>query len=82
MTRHSPLSCCVGVAKGVRIVPGHPVYVLLVPMVTTGCPACAKTPYVYASVRRLHSSLPECVPMMPSPELGWLAEATLVYVLC
>ena len=68
--------------QGARIVPGHPVYVMLVPMVITGCLACAKTPEVYASVRRLHSLLPECVPMMPSQELGWPAEATLVYVLC
>ena len=68
--------------QGARIVPGHPVYVMLVPMGTTGCLACAKTPEVYASVRRLHSLLPECVPMMPSQELGWPAEATLVYVLC
>ena len=44
-------------------VPGHPVYVVL----------------VYASVRRLHSLLPECVPMMPSQELGWLAEAFLCF---
>ena len=60
MTRHSPLFCCVCVAR----VPGHPVYVMLVPMGTTGCLACAKTPKVYASVRRLHSLLPECVPVV------------------
>ena len=65
-----------------QIVPRHPVYVMLVPMLTTGCLACAKTPEVYASVRRLHSLLPECVSMMPRQELGWPVEATLVYVLC
>ena len=39
--------------QGARIVPGHPVYVMLVPMVTTGCLACAKPPEVYDSAARV-----------------------------
>ena len=35
--------------QGARIVPGHPVYIMLVPRVE--CWPCVKTPEVYASVR-------------------------------
>ena len=78
VTRHSPLFCCVCVARVPGLSPGilfMSCWYLMVPRVVGHAPRHPKC-------MPPCGVLPECVPMMPSQELGWLAVATLVYVLC
>ena len=77
MTRHSPLFCCVCVARVPGLCPGI-LFMSFWYLWLPGCLACAKTPEVYVCLRAEAAQPATRVCANDAQS----AEATLVYVLC